>query len=112
MQAVVGAQTADPGQEALSLLLSAWQVVLGNGPYTARDALTAIFLTSDKNKLSAKAQVMETLTELNHDREVTSAQALGRLLGYRKDRIVDGRCLEAKMDPLTNQKLWSVKDVP
>lgn len=112
MEAVMGAQTADPEQEALSLLLSAWKVVLGNGYYSARDALSTIQLTTDKSKLSAKAQVLGSLSELNHDRDVTSAQVLGRLLGYRKDRIVDGRCLEAKLDPLTNQKLWTVKNAP
>jgi hypothetical protein len=112
MVAVMWAQTSDPEQEALSILLSAWHVVLGNGSFTARDALTEIFQTMDQSKLSAKAQILETLKELNHDRDVISAQALGRLLGYRKDRIVDGRCLEAKTDPLTNQKLWSVKNVP
>jgi hypothetical protein len=112
MQAVMGAQAADPEQEALSLLLSAWQVVLGSASFTASDALTAIFQTVDQSKLSAKAQLLGSLTELNHDRPISSARALGRLLGYRKDRIVDGRCLEAKLDPLTNQKLWNVKNVP
>ena len=112
MEAVMGAQTADPEQEALSLLLSAWQVVLGSGSFTAGDALTAITLTTDQSKLSAKAQVLGSLTELNHERPISSARALGRVLGYRKDRIVGGRCLEAKLDPLTNQKLWSVKNVP
>jgi hypothetical protein len=112
MEAVMGAQASDPEQEALSVLLSAWQAVLGNGAYTAGDALSAVAHTVDPVKRQAKGQIHQALEELNHDRPVTSARSLGRILSYRKDRIVDGRCLEAKVDPRTNQKVWRVKDVP
>ena len=112
MKAVVGAQSADPEQEALSLLLNSWQVILGTSCLTAGDALTAIALTVDQSKLAAKAQLLGILAEFNHDRPISSARALGRVLGYRKDRIVGGRCLKAKLDPLTNQKLWSVQNAP
>jgi hypothetical protein len=112
MNAVMTAQVSDPEQETLSALLAAWQAVFGAQSVSAKDALTELNNCLDQSLLPPKAAVRGALEELNSGRSVTSAQLLGRVLGYRKGRIVNGRRMEAKVDTATNQKLWSVVDVP
>ena len=112
MKAVKKAQVSDPEQETLSALLAAWQAIFGTQSVSAKDALTELNDCLVQTLLPTKGTIRSALEELNSGRPVTSAQLLGRVLGYRKGRIVNSRRLEAKVDTATNQKLWSVVDVP
>ncbi len=111
MKAVMTAQVSDPEQETLSAMLAAWQAVFGIQSVSSKDALTELNSNLDQTLLPPKVVVRGALEELNSGRPVTSAQLLGRVLGYRKGRIVNGRRMEAKVDTATNQKLWRVVDV-
>ena len=104
MDAVTEAQASDPEQEALLEMMVAWQALLGDVYITAAGALKA----SNDSFSDAAARLKEAFIDLNSGRDVSTAKALGRVLGFRLGRIVGGLHLQVKKDTSANVKMWRV----
>ena len=100
MGAVVKAQAADPEQAVLGAFLAAFHEEFGGDWVTAVNLIDACRISPSPLK--------SALADLNGGREPSSPQSVGRILGYRRDRIVDGFRLEAIDDRRAGSKLWRV----
>lgn len=100
MEAVDAAQAADPEQEQLDALLCSLADVFGSDPFTAKDVkkihdsyhdpeLKGFHYPEEKQALA------ETITEFKTARQLT-ARAVGNVLKFRADRVVNGRRLRRR----------------
>lgn len=100
MEAVDAAQAADPEQEQLDALLCSLADVFGNDPFTAKDVkrihdshhdpeLRGFHYPEEKQALA------ETIGEFKTARQLT-ARAVGNVLKFRADRVVNGRRLRRR----------------
>lgn len=91
----------DPEQEALRELLDAWLTAFGDRKVTAREVLAACTGYAGESSLGIAmgAFVHGTL----------SAKSIGRVLMFRKDRIVDGKCLRQVGKP-KDISLWTIEE--
>jgi hypothetical protein len=110
MEAVTEAQSSDPEQETLLELLISWQGLFNENYVTSVAVLDRVKGTFGDSSGYAK-RLEEVLIDLNGGRDVSTARGLGRLLGYRRDRVVGGKRLEAKTDTSKNTKRWRVCNV-
>ena len=108
MDVVQANQSADPEQDALSGLLSAWEQSFGTKAISVAELLRKAtdFLGDDKCKKLCEA--LEAFT--NTDKRQLSAKSVGRFLGYRHGRISGGRVLE-KGPKVDDRQTWRVKVV-
>ena len=107
MDSIVSQQAVDPEREALSELLCAWRGVHGDNAITVSALLSKLNSYSD----SKMARLREAVTSF-FGREIKdiNTKSLGKALGYRKDRIVDGLRLEH--GPKQNDaQTWRVRKV-
>jgi hypothetical protein len=107
MDSIVSQQAVDPEREALSELLCAWRGVHGDNAITVSALLSKLNSYSD----SKMARLREAVTSF-FGREIKdiTTKSLGKALGYRKDRIVDGLRLEH--GPKQNDaQTWRVRKV-
>ena len=107
MESIVSQQAVDPDREALGELLCAWHEALGDNAVTVPTLLTKLNSPID----ATLAKLREAVTSL-FGREIKdiNTKSLGKALGYRKDRIVDGRRLEH--GPKQNDvQTWRVRRV-
>ena len=112
MDAIAEAQASDPEQETLFEVLSAWQGIFNSRYVSATEVFKAINFDLGPSYGSREPIVLkDALNELNNGNEVTSAKSLGRILGYRRGRIVNGLQLQFKTDTSTNSKIWCVSGV-
>lgn len=97
MESIVSQQAVDPDREALGDLLCAWHEALGDNAVTVPTLLTKLNSPID----ATLAKLREAVTSL-FGREIKdiNTKSLGKALGYRKDRIVDGRRLEHVLTPM------------
>jgi len=107
MEAVTAAQASDPEQESLHEMLLTWQGIYGTSYVTASAVHSTINggYGDDRRKTS---RLKEALVELNNGRDIASAKGLGRILSYRRARIVGGLQLKVKLDKSSNAKMWCV----
>jgi hypothetical protein len=107
MDSIVSQQAVDPEREALSELLCAWRGVHGDNAITVSALLSKLNSYCD----SKLARLREAVTSF-FGREIKdiTTKSLGKALGYRKDRIVDGLRLEH--GPKQNDaQTWRVRKV-
>lgn len=108
MDKVIANQEADPEHEALSIILHCWVNRFGDKAITASELHK--YLDPESNGLHEEAaQMRDAFEELSFG-SVKSARALGKVLGYRKDRIVDGLRLE-RAGEKEKTALWRVTAV-
>ncbi|MFW6388914.1 MAG: hypothetical protein ACOCY9_03300, partial [Desulfohalobiaceae bacterium] len=98
MQAVDLAASGDPEQEALYNLLSELYAMFGETQVSSQEIL---------QRAQAKDGLMECLRDLAGGDAPRSSKGLGRLLRYRKDRIVGEYVL--KMQKRMNVRVWKVQ---
>ena len=95
-------QASDPEQEALGVLLHALQSNFGDGSFTAADVCKKAKLTGFSNlkddQIPVEVQLHDAMEGLKTGRGDLTSKSLGRILMYRKDRIVDGLSLEKEGD--------------
>jgi hypothetical protein len=106
MDQIQANQVNDPEQDALGTLLHALQLNFGDSLFTAADILNNskfIFVEAD-----AASQLSNALDAYKVGRIDLNAKSLGRILSYRKDRIVDGLSLE-KVKDVKGTSQWRVK---
>ncbi len=112
MDAVTRALANDPELEALSELLQALEAKYGHAPFTSADVMKAVMPYKESTSRRHEAEkpefrLYEALITINPAAVATTA-SLGRTLGYRKDRIVDGRVLRQTKDPHSKSSQWWV----
>jgi hypothetical protein len=89
-------QSNDPDQESLGALLQALRVNFGNSLFVAADVLKKAQI-ADLEHPGGEAnaeQLSDALDEYKPRGGALNAKSLGRVLKFRKDRIVGGLCLE------------------
>lgn len=115
MDAVTLAQDADPEQEALGRLLLAWKDVFKDKAVLVRELLdlyhdaaraargVPTVVVSDRER-----ELAEALSEYKPPRGELTAKTLGRVLMYRKERLVGGLRLEAVGKDRKASTYWRV----
>lgn len=105
-------QVSDPEHEALGALLHALQVNFDNSSFTAADvckkAKSTDFSNLEEDQISVEVQLHDALEGLNTGRGDLTSKSLGRILMYRKDRIVDGLSVEKEGD-VKGTSQWRVR---
>ena len=105
-------QVSDPEQEALGMLLHALQSNFGNSSFTAADVRKktklAGFSNSEEDQISVEAQLHDAVEGFKTGRGDLTSKSLGRILMFRKDRIVDGLSLEKEGD-IKGISQWRVR---
>jgi hypothetical protein len=104
MSTVENATAADPEVEAWREVLDAWLSTFGDRAVTAREVLDACKGTFADTPLGA------ALLEFGGGRDRMSPKTLGRVLLYRKDRIVGGMCLKRMPTLRAGTSLWRVTE--
>lgn len=103
MQAVTKNQAVDPDLEAIGSLLQAWEQLFGQKPTTVSTVINKI---KPQATIGAENDLRDAVEALvGRPINQTSAKTLGKALGYRKDRIVDGRRLEIG-PKISGTKTW------
>ncbi|MEW6489812.1 MAG: hypothetical protein AB1578_18125, partial [Thermodesulfobacteriota bacterium] len=118
MDAVTLAQDADPEQEALGRLLLAWKDVFADRPILVRELLdvyhdaarasrgvTTVVVTDRERELA------EALGEFKPPRGELTTKTLGRVLMYRKERLVGGLRLESAGKDRKDSTYWRVAGI-
>ena len=106
MDQVQANQASDPEQEALGALLQAWYIVFDEKRVTVSEVLQ----TCQKNTCVYIRALENTLKELFNGRGELSAKSVGRILKYRKDRIVRGFRLEQSGE-INGSSLWRIRRI-
>ena len=94
MDLVHTAQASDPEQEGLHALLDALRTLFGDRWFTARDVSSRA--NERFERTDAETALHESLVDLGGDRATRSTRSIGKVLSFRKDRIVHGLCLKAR----------------
>jgi hypothetical protein len=110
MQAVTEAQSSDPELEIWKEVLLSLQEVFGESFFTTSGVLETLKKSIGDN-FEKTSRLCEALVDLNRGRNVASSTSLGRLLGYRRDRIVAGLQLQVRDDLTKKIKQWRVANV-
>ncbi len=85
-------QTVDPDMEALGNLLGAWEKLFGTKPISVASLLQAATPLVPTIDSSALRDSLEAITGADTHR--LNARGVGKILGFRKGRIVEGRKIE------------------
>ncbi len=105
MEAVTKNQSADPELDAISSLLRSWEQLFGQVPTTVSDVIRK---TKSATTGAPEGDLCDSIEALvGRPISQTTAKTLGKALGYRKDRIVDGRRLEVG-PKVGGTKTWRV----
>lgn len=105
-------QTSDPDQETLGTLLHSLQLNFEDGSFSAADVLkkakSSGFYNLEDDQIQADAQLNDALDGFKTGHGALNSKSLGRILSYRKDRIVDGLSLE-KTGNVKGTSQWRVR---
>jgi hypothetical protein len=102
-------QASDPDQEALGILLHALRVNFGDSSFSAAEVLEKAKSTDfDDDKTLRVGLLFNSLEGFKTGHGDLTAKSLGRILLYRKGRIVGGLLLE-KAGGCNNTTLWRVR---
>lgn len=116
LDAITRALENDPDLDALSELLSALEANFGPAEFTSQEVMSKIARYKDpsmarlRNDEDDAFRLYEALITLNPKAVLTTA-SLGRTLGFRKDRMVNGRVLRSYKDSHSKKSLWRVNEV-
>ncbi|MCG8612019.1 MAG: hypothetical protein MI864_15950 [Pseudomonadales bacterium] len=91
IKAIDDAQNSDPEQEALADLLNSLRELFGGNPFAAKDLIMSSRDFSAKHS-HIESALQEIAPNINH----TNPKSIGRVLQYRRDRIVGGLVLKGK----------------
>jgi hypothetical protein len=107
LDSIVAQQAVDPDREVLGELLFAWRAVLGETAISVSALLTKLHGPYD-SKLTPLREAVTSF--FGRELKDINTKSLGKALGYRKDRIVDGLRLEH--GPKQNDtQTWRVRRV-
>ena len=114
MEAVDAAQAADPEQEQLDALLCSLSDVFGSDPFTAKDVKKIHDNYHDPQLKDfalpdAEQALAETISEFKTTRQL-NARAVGNVLKFRADRVVNGRRLRRR-NGRGNVTAWVIENV-
>lgn len=109
MEVIQANQDQDPEQETLGILLDAWQRNFGTEYKFASDVM-AVLKTGYLCESSIAGQLNDAVSEV-YGKGAITARSLGRTLGYRAGRVVNGKRLVFSMDRTTKLKKWAVEVV-
>ena len=108
MDVVKGNQGVDPELEALGILLAAWDDCFPGEAVSVFDIVKS--LTVGQLNLKQK-NLRDSIEGLPIDnRHQFNNKAIGKYIGFRKGRIVDGRCFEPG-PKINDRQTWCVKRV-
>lgn len=108
MRAVDDAQAQDPEQEMWGELLEVWRAIFGDKAVTSRDILEQCDPMSVCGERSNQQRLLEALEEYKTGRTMT-ARALGKILQFRADRLVNGMRLKKVPTGGKHAQLWKVE---
>ena len=109
MDAVRANQSSDPEQEALSDLLRLIEDLVGDRPFTVTELLDFLSVFPLVNPSSKGLKDIFDMS-CGAKRGDLNARSVGRYLGYRKDRIADGRLLEHGLK-MNDKQTWRIRRV-
>jgi hypothetical protein len=109
MEVVQANQEQDPEQETLGILLDAWQRNFGS-EYKLTSEVMAVLKVGYVSELSVAGQLNEAVSDVYGKGAMTS-RSLGKTLGYRAGRVVNGKRLVFSVDRHTKLKRWAVEVV-
>lgn len=107
MESIVSQQAVDPEREALGELLLAWRGVYGDTAITVSTLLSNLNGSFDP-KLTPLREAVTSF--FGRELKDINSKSLGKALGYRKDRIVDGLRLEHGQKQ-NDAQTWRVRTV-
>lgn len=111
MEAVTNAQEADPEQDALSALLGGIRAKWPGEWVTARNLVEVVKKANDPNTAAYLTDEEKDIVEALNDlapRAGMSSRSLGRVLHFRRDRIVGG--MRLVQGTSMNVACWKVED--
>ncbi|KZZ10599.1 hypothetical protein A3749_10810 [Oleiphilus sp. HI0078] len=91
MDVIDQAQQSDPEQDALHELLEAIRDRFGGAFFTAKDLVDNSYHFDEKGE-----RITDALKEVAPNANVTSSRGVGKILRYRRERVVKGLCLESR----------------
>lgn len=109
MDVVQANQAQDPEQETLGLLLDAWQRNFGPA-YKSAGEVVAVLKNGYLSDESISGQLRAAVSDVCGRGDLTP-RALGRILGFRAGRVVNGMRLVFDVDRHTKAKTWAVHSV-
>ena len=109
MEVIQANQDQDPEQEALGIVLDAWRRNFGSDYKFASEVMT-VLKTGYLCETSIVGQLNDAISELCGKGAMT-ARSLGKTLGYRVGRVVNGKRLVFYVDRATKLKKWAVEVV-
>ena len=109
IKAVDRALEFDPTFEVNFGLLSALKEQFGTEPFTSADVFKLVRNQNDMRTHGTERKIWEALMAISEN-STRTAQAIGKVLGYRKDRIAGGLVLRKTLDTHTKQSVWRVED--
>lgn len=110
MEQIIVNQAVDPEQESLGRLLEAWHNIFGDEWQLTSKVIDVYRNVSIKNAECASLDedtFVEAINDFSNSKEQLTTKSLGKLLKYRKDRIVDGMRLE-QLQAGKNASRWRV----
>ncbi len=98
-------QNVSPENESLLALLTAWHNKYGENWMQIKTVIQA-----ERSHVVGDQPITDALNDLRGNRggALLNANAVGKILQYRKGKIVGGYSLEVKNDSYLNCKLWRV----
>ena len=103
MDLVRAAQAADPEADALFALLDALQDRFGTAEFSAKEVMAAI--QGDM----MRGPIETALIDIAGDRVTNSAKSIGRVLTFRKGRIVNGMRMTARQDTNSGAQMYRIR---
>ena len=112
MRAVDNAQAQDPEQEMWGELLDAWVAVFGKDAKTAREVLDECEVMSwGASSSCIRKQLHEALSEYQGNARTISSRTLGKILGNRADRLVNGKRMRCIRQGGKHAQRWKVEQL-
>lgn len=114
MDQIIANQATDPEQESLGRLLQAWRKVFGDKWQSVSEVLDVYrnVASSYKSQLAqGEEELVEAIDDFHVSKKPLSTKVLGKMLSYRKDRIVGGmRLKQSKVGKEASH--WRVEKMP
>lgn len=109
MDSIKANQAVDPEQEAHAELLRCLEETMGKQPFTVSEVATKL-TTTFPHEANAKGlkDAIEGIVGSNPN--ALQPRSLGKMLGYRKDRIAGGRLIE-QAGKSNDKQLWRIRAV-
>lgn len=102
---------SDPHKERTALLVDYLWRLFGSKPFTTKDVMNAAFDWLGVPADNVGGDLAELLREFMHNGKKPNTISVGKVLAFRVDNIVDGKCIKLIETPGRRANLWKIEAV-